>query len=115
GRRDRLCRNHPREYDKPRRRHAAAARHGTGYHRRILPGERLPAIRVVRSAADALDLRAHHGFHLYVPCAVRRPRRDVDARTLRPWHTARTATRFYPPPHNPQAMFKELNPLLHSE
>lgn len=57
GRRDRLCRNHPREYDKPRRRHAAAARHGTGYHRRILPGERLPAIGVVRSAADALDLR----------------------------------------------------------
>ena len=47
GRRDRLCRNHPREYDKPRRRHAAAARHGTGYHRRILPGERLPAIGVV--------------------------------------------------------------------
>lgn len=78
-------------------------------------GERLPAIGVVRGAADALDLRTYHGFQLYVPHAVRCRRRDVDARTLRPWHTARTATRFYPPPHNPQAMFKELNPLLHSE
>lgn len=33
---------------------ATAARHGTGHHRRILPGQRFPAIGVVRSVAHAL-------------------------------------------------------------
>ena len=55
--------------------------------------------------------RAHHGVQLYVPHAVRRPGGGT-------WMLELSAhgillvllPGFYPPPHNPQAMFKELNP-----